>query len=123
MIRRPPGSTRPDTLFPYTTLFRSIARLALGSHGARPERSQTPLWTLWERPWPRWVSGQRHRGHGRSHPSLPHRPLSNPSHSRHHCAMEKQYDRKYFDRWYRGGGIGGRQRLARKVALAVATAE
>src|SRR3546814_1888155 len=34
----------------------SIARLALGSHGARPERSQTPLWTLWERPWPRWVS-------------------------------------------------------------------
>src|SRR3546814_19768991 len=70
MIRRPPRSTRTDTLFPYTTLFRS-----------------------------------------------------NPSHSRHHCAMEKQYDRKYFDRWYRGGGIGGRQRLARKVALAVATAE
>src|SRR3546814_346852 len=24
MIRRPPRSTRPDTLFPYTTLFRSI---------------------------------------------------------------------------------------------------
>src|SRR3546814_4255890 len=24
MIRRPPESTRPDTLFPYTTLFRSI---------------------------------------------------------------------------------------------------
>src|SRR3546814_1540370 len=23
MRRRPPGSTRPDTLFPYTTLFRS----------------------------------------------------------------------------------------------------
>src|SRR3546814_19195527 len=23
MIRSPPGSTRPDTLFPYTTLFRS----------------------------------------------------------------------------------------------------
>lgn len=36
---------------------------------------------------------------------------------------EKQYDRAYFDRWYRDGGIGGRQRLARKVALAVATAE
>src|SRR3546814_5425489 len=27
MIRRPPRSTRTDTLFPYTTLFRSIARL------------------------------------------------------------------------------------------------
>src|SRR3546814_15324001 len=25
MIRRPPRSTRPDTLFPYTTLFRSMA--------------------------------------------------------------------------------------------------
>src|SRR3546814_5767663 len=24
MILRPPGSTRPDTLFPYTTLFRSL---------------------------------------------------------------------------------------------------
>src|SRR3546814_3479766 len=29
MIRRPPRSTRTDTLFPYTTLFRSIL------HGAR----------------------------------------------------------------------------------------
>lgn len=37
--------------------------------------------------------------------------------------MEKQYDRDYFDRWYRSGNIGGAQRLARKVALAVATAE
>src|SRR3546814_1404355 len=31
MIRRPPRSTRTDTLFPYTTLFRSIA----GSTGPR----------------------------------------------------------------------------------------
>src|SRR3546814_7999464 len=28
MIRRPPTSTRPDTLFPYTALFRSDARFA-----------------------------------------------------------------------------------------------
>src|SRR3546814_21077331 len=27
MIRRPPRSTRTDTLFPYTTLFRSIANM------------------------------------------------------------------------------------------------
>src|SRR3546814_12530861 len=27
MIRRPPRSTRTDTLFPYTTLFRSSARV------------------------------------------------------------------------------------------------
>src|SRR3546814_1033218 len=27
MIRRPPRSTRTDTLFPYTTLFRSVRRV------------------------------------------------------------------------------------------------
>src|SRR3546814_10310104 len=32
MIRRPPGSTRPDTLFPYTTLFRSALG---GEHAVR----------------------------------------------------------------------------------------
>ena len=37
--------------------------------------------------------------------------------------MAKRYDQSYFDRWYRRGGIGGARRLARKVALAVATAE
>src|SRR3546814_19941810 len=30
MIRRPPRATRTDTLFPYTTLFRSLADLGLG---------------------------------------------------------------------------------------------
>src|SRR3546814_3684699 len=30
MIRRPPRSTRTDTLFPYTTLFRSALVLAVG---------------------------------------------------------------------------------------------
>src|SRR3546814_6121403 len=29
MIRRPPRSTRTDTLFPYTTLFRSVLKEAL----------------------------------------------------------------------------------------------
>src|SRR3546814_19202764 len=29
MIRRPPRSTRTDTLFPYTTLFRSVRRAAV----------------------------------------------------------------------------------------------
>ena len=37
--------------------------------------------------------------------------------------MTKQYDAAYFQRWYRDAGIGDRQRLSRKVALAVATAE
>src|SRR3546814_15549388 len=39
MIRRPPISTRTDTLFPYTTLFRS---LAIPLH-AQPARAQQPL--------------------------------------------------------------------------------
>src|SRR3546814_20553081 len=36
MIRRPPGSTRTDTLFPYTTLFRASDTFA-------PSRSLPPL--------------------------------------------------------------------------------
>src|SRR3546814_1251656 len=34
MIRRPPRSTRTDTLFPYTTLFRSVAFLVGHRHDA-----------------------------------------------------------------------------------------
>src|SRR3546814_16045188 len=34
MIRRPPRSTRTDTLFPYTTLFRSSSRAITLQHGA-----------------------------------------------------------------------------------------
>src|SRR3546814_14048152 len=34
MIRRPPKSTRTDTLFPYTTLFRSAGIDIVGIHGA-----------------------------------------------------------------------------------------
>src|SRR3546814_6724103 len=33
MIRRPPRSTRTDTLFPYTTLFRSIDRVQVEGCG------------------------------------------------------------------------------------------
>src|SRR3546814_9884107 len=31
MIRRPPRSTRTDTLFPYTTLFRSVMQISTAS--------------------------------------------------------------------------------------------
>ncbi len=37
--------------------------------------------------------------------------------------MTKQYDHAYFQRWYRDPTIGGAARLARKVALALSTAE
>src|SRR3546814_3778597 len=46
MIRRPPRSTRTDTLFPYTTLFRSDAHRRLGPRRPLREhrgRSGSPL--------------------------------------------------------------------------------
>src|SRR3546814_7300976 len=44
MRRRPPRSTRTDTLFPYTTLFRSLSYIA-GAHHDHPgtPRSRNPL--------------------------------------------------------------------------------
>src|SRR3546814_13503181 len=45
MIRRPPRSTRTDTLFPYTTLFRSVKK-----YGARTARSHVGAPALPERP-------------------------------------------------------------------------
>src|SRR3546814_16966685 len=41
MIRRPPRATRPDTLFPYTTLFRS-ASLAAGYQWQHEQLQLTP---------------------------------------------------------------------------------
>src|SRR3546814_19102791 len=47
MIRRPPRSTRTDTLFPYTTLFRSRAgpdRPRRGIHHPVGRRDQIMFW-------------------------------------------------------------------------------
>src|SRR3546814_4221279 len=44
MIRRPPRSTRTDTLFPYTTLFRSDARPLAESCCLRAGRSRGCRW-------------------------------------------------------------------------------
>src|SRR3546814_10796500 len=45
MIRRPPSSTRTDTLFPYTTLFRSPHRASvpLQQRVLRPPRTARPI--------------------------------------------------------------------------------
>src|SRR3546814_12380153 len=50
MIRRPPRSTRTDTLFPYTTLFRSAGEFAPGAEvqlflavGADGRSRRTPV--------------------------------------------------------------------------------
>src|SRR3546814_7307634 len=42
MIRRPPRSTRTDTLFPYTTLFRSSDRLRKARGGLRERHVEQP---------------------------------------------------------------------------------
>src|SRR3546814_14799235 len=43
MIRRPPRSTRTDTLFPYTTLFRSGALIDNQFQRAAPQQSRNPF--------------------------------------------------------------------------------
>src|SRR3546814_15782991 len=61
MIRRPPRSTRTDTLLPYTTLFRSPRRLA-GRRQRGPSRSATATQPLGHEP----GAGAVARNHGRS---------------------------------------------------------
>src|SRR3546814_4789339 len=54
MIRRPPRSTRTDTLFPYTTLFRSIRQGA----EAGPNQGERPAGEI------RRPAGRGRSGHG-----------------------------------------------------------
>src|SRR3546814_13276675 len=46
MIRRPPRSTRTDTLFPYTTLFRSWRAIEAAADAARGRVAETFVWAL-----------------------------------------------------------------------------
>src|SRR3546814_3952660 len=48
MIRRPPRSTRTDTLFPYTTLFRSVAAPSvLQRHDVVQQGDRDTAFSLW----------------------------------------------------------------------------
>src|SRR3546814_3448498 len=62
MIRRPPRSTRTDTLFPYTTLFRSD-RLSTENQSGSARRATryagAPPWQSATRPAPDWTHGRR----------------------------------------------------------------
>src|SRR3546814_8649273 len=59
MIRRPPRSTRTDTLFPYTTLFRSRRRAAIAG---KPVRNVKCLTTSYDGFRQKYVpfAGERH---------------------------------------------------------------
>src|SRR3546814_9618783 len=84
MIRRPPRSTRTDTLFPYTTLFRSnvwsVAAVLRSRDGfaeprysacAAHERTVIPAAAQGRRCWWRWcVPARNGRGH-HQHPCIP----------------------------------------------------
>src|SRR3546814_16924991 len=56
MIRRPPSSTRTDTLFPYTTLFRSclVSRQGLEGCFLAPSLDPSPAMESPERAMTRW---------------------------------------------------------------------
>src|SRR3546814_16355502 len=43
MLRRPPRSTRTDTLFPYTTLFRSIGAMGVQVPDVGPRAVEQPV--------------------------------------------------------------------------------
>src|SRR3546814_16768494 len=48
MIRRPPRSTRTDTLFPYTTLFRSVKKVEVPSTGNETKDGYDYGYRLWD---------------------------------------------------------------------------
>src|SRR3546814_5814741 len=61
MIRRPPRSTRPDSLFPYTTLFRSLpASRNLESPGQGSPRPAPAKGRTWFQRW--WWAGWQTAG-------------------------------------------------------------
>src|SRR3546814_3834207 len=67
MVRRPPRSTRTDTLFPYTTLFRS------GPAPAHRARSQAAACLAWRSPRTRPsrpAGSPAKRFYGKDHPWL-----------------------------------------------------
>src|SRR3546814_15142724 len=54
MIRRPPRSTRTDTLFPYPTLFRSVRRTAARVPGGDPDAARAGAFVVFALLRPRW---------------------------------------------------------------------
>src|SRR3546814_8447395 len=99
MIRRPPRSTRTDTLFPYTTLFRS-ARPAVGHRPAVPAALQAD-------------AAQRAGGGGDSLPAVGHGLQGRPRDAlgeRVHSSRQERHHHLH-------GAPGGALALGRPGAL------
>src|SRR3546814_6357616 len=105
MIRRPPRSTRTDTLFPYTTLFRQIIRndpkVFNLDRKSRKHGAEHHAIGGWQIPWPtvlprcnQFISGRKERhfdlAMGRQHcmtdQSRQRNRKSTRLHSSHSCA-------------------------------------
>src|SRR3546814_17568878 len=81
MIRRPPRSTRTDTLFPYTTLFRSQGL----SRVLRPPRPPEMREQQHDRVLIRQFADRRHRGADArivAHGAIEHRNVEIDAHQR-----------------------------------------
>src|SRR3546814_1833375 len=90
MIRRPPRSTRTDTLFPYTTLFRSARRglhrpRRRGDHRRRVHRSHPHRAPLVRRPAP-GGRGQGRRAGAAREPDPGQHHLPEPVRSEEHTS-------------------------------------
>src|SRR3546814_13709441 len=112
MIRRPPRSTRTDTLFPYTTLFRS-QRLQGRPRGrpALPGTARRPVSRHRRRP--RRPAGDRVRGLRRARDlrGRRRRPDPPPPRQRHHRRRRPTYS---------GAAARGAVEVTRVLLLALA---
>src|SRR3546814_7185787 len=83
MIRRPPRSKRTDTLFPYTTLFRSFWK-----------KSQASSWATWLR----GVFPQTHQSVRLREPSTHRQHTKSPSRACKTCCHTKSTHNHYVKR-------------------------
>src|SRR3546814_12030324 len=84
MIRRPPRSTRTDTLFPYTTLFRSARCDAAAAQRSRGAEADS------QRARPPSPAGHRADRQGPGD-GPPHGPQAGPRRLRHQAPFEPRY--------------------------------
>src|SRR3546814_6807617 len=108
MIRRPPRSTRTDTLLPYTTLFRSLDAIALGGSADAPSYRRGAGRPA-ARPLP-WRDGQRDAGRQGPQRSA-HPAMTTPAPAKpnwHRAAQVATFDGRPF--------IGGAARSPRSRA-------